>query len=119
MADVGQGSWEEVNRVNSTPGRNFGWDRCEGTHLFEGPELTEHELPIHEYSSVAGGPNCSITEGYVCADPTLPDLLGRYVYADFCAGELRSLIPRLGGARDDAPVGVSVDSPGSSRCWTR
>ncbi len=37
IADVGQGSWEEVNRYGNTSNRNFGWDRCEGTHLFEGP----------------------------------------------------------------------------------
>jgi hypothetical protein len=28
------------------------------------------------------------------------------VYGDLCRGEIRSLIPELGGARDDRPVGL-------------
>ena len=115
IGDVGAASWEEVSyeTIAGARGANFGWDNYEGTHLFEGPELTVHEPPIHEYSSALGGANCSITGGYVSRDRTLPDLFGRYVYADFCAGELRSLIPRLGGASDDAPLGLTVASPTS------
>ena len=54
-----------------------------------------------------------MTGGYVVRDPALPDLAGRYVYADFCGGELRSMVPTLGGAVDDAPLGLSVLEPSS------
>jgi hypothetical protein len=115
LADVGQASWEEVDfETRATAlGANFGWDNFEGTHLFEGPPLSEHELPIHEYSSASGTGNCSVTGGYVVRDQGLPTLIGRYLYADFCKGELRSFVPELGGASDDAPVGLTVSQPTS------
>ncbi len=115
IGDVGQRSWEEIDyeTLAGARGANFGWDDYEGTHLFEGPVLTDHELPILEYSSEDGSGNCAVTGGYVVRDPHLPDLVGRYVYADFCAGELRSMIPTLDGAVDDAPLGVSVSEPAS------
>ena len=115
IADVGAASWEEVNyeTITTSRGANFGWDNYEGTHLFEGPELTEHELPIHEYSSATGGPTARSSGATSRVIRALPDLLGRYLYADFCAGELRSLIPRLSGALDDAPLGLTVDRPTS------
>jgi hypothetical protein len=34
--------------------------------------------------------------------------LGRYLYGDFCAGELRSFVPNVDGARGDRPLGVDV-----------
>jgi hypothetical protein len=115
IGDVGQRSWEEIDyeTLAGARGANFGWDNYEGAHLFEGPVLADHELPILEYSSDDTSGNCSVTGGYVVRDPNLPDLVGRYVYADFCAGELRSMVPTLDGALDDAPLGVSVSQPAS------
>ena len=34
----------------------------------------------------------------------MPSLRGRYVYADFCRGQIRSLIPALPRAQDDTPI---------------
>ncbi len=115
IGDVGQESWEEIDyeTFGTARGANFGWDNYEGTHLFEGPTLTQQQLPILEYSSGDATPNCAVTGGYVVRDPALPDLAGRYVYADFCGGELRSMVPTLGGAVDDAPLGLSVLEPSS------
>ena len=38
IADVGQGSWEEIDFVSAgtPPGENFGWNYREGKHPFEG-----------------------------------------------------------------------------------
>ena len=53
--------------------------------------------PILTYGRDGG---CSITGGYVVRDPALPaPRTGRYLYGDFCAGELRSFVPAKGGAR--------------------
>ena len=41
-----------------------------------------------------------------------PRSCGRYLYGDFCAGELRSLVPSEGGAQDDRALGLEV--PGLS-----
>jgi glucose/arabinose dehydrogenase len=115
IADVGQGSWEEVNFTSPSrlAGANFGWDAFEGTHRFEAatPAPSGHQPPIFEYEN--GGENCAVVGGYVVRDRKLRSLNGRYVYADLCAGELRSFVPGLDGARKDRAVGHTVPSPTS------
>ncbi len=64
-----------------------------------------------EYSHSTGG--CSVTGGYVVRDPGLEELAGRYVYADFCEGELRSAVLDLPAATDDRSEGLDVRSPSS------
>ena len=51
--------------------------------------------------------------GYVVGDRGLPGLYKRYVYTDYCDGQLRSLVPHLGRAGGDRKLGVSVQEPGS------
>ncbi len=46
-------------------------------------------------------------------DPRLPSLRGRYVYADLCEGELRSLVPHLKRASGDRKLGLAVSTPSS------
>jgi glucose/arabinose dehydrogenase len=110
IGDVGQDSREEIDyeTLKSARGANFGWDAFEGFARFKSPDASpppkQHDRPIHDYPTAGG--NCAITGGYVVRDPNLPSLFGRYLYADFCAGEIRSLIPEIGGARDDGPVGL-------------
>ena len=58
--------------------------------------------PIHQYKHVDG--NCAVTGGYVSHDPKTPSLDGRYIYADYCKSQIRSLIPADGGASDDRPI---------------
>jgi hypothetical protein len=74
------------------------------------PAPAEHELPIHEYGHNGG--NCSVTGGYLVRDRKLDSVYGRYLYADFCVGEIRSLVPRLSGARKDRSLGIT--KPGIS-----
>jgi glucose/arabinose dehydrogenase len=121
IADVGQGSWEEVNFTSPSrlAGANFGWDAFEGTHRFDAatPAPSGHQPPIFEYEN--GGENCAVVGGYVVRDRKLRSLNGRYVYADLCAGELRSFVPGLDGARKDRALGPSVPSPTSFGEGTR
>jgi len=108
IADVGQDSQEEVDRVaiGEAAGANFGWSALEGTERFnEDQEAPGAIAPIFTYSRDRG---CSITGGYVIRSPELPSLQGRYLYGDFCTGELRSFAADGGGARDDRPVGLQV-----------
>jgi hypothetical protein len=44
----------------------------------------------------------------VVRDPGLRSLYGRYLYGDFCAGELRSFIPSLPKAVVDKALGPTV-----------
>ena len=104
IGDVGQARREEVDieRLRGARGANFGWPLYEGTLRFRPGRISRHTKPAHQYPHAGGA--CSITGGYVVGDRRLPGLLGRYIYGDYCTGEIRSLVPRPGGARRDRPL---------------
>jgi glucose/arabinose dehydrogenase len=111
IADVADGHWEEVDALNidTGGGENLGWPCWEGTaqHNTDGPCTTPpvQTAPIFEYDHLNG--RCAIIGGPVVRDPSLPDLDGRYLYGDFCTGEIRSIA--LGtNASDDRSIGVSA-----------
>jgi glucose/arabinose dehydrogenase len=117
--DVGQNRFEEVDytTVAAAAGANFGWDAFEGFSPYRDensgtPDPGGTTKPIFAYPHSRAG-SCSIIGGYVVGDPRLPSLRGRYVYADLCEGELRSLVPHLHGAGGDRRLGLHVDSPSS------
>ena len=85
VGDVGQGLWEEVDRVEL--GLNYGWDDREGAHCFEpasGCSLNNVD-PITEYDHGVGQ---SITGGYVYRGSINPSLPGIYVFGDFVTGRI-------------------------------
>jgi glucose/arabinose dehydrogenase len=101
IADVGQGSWEEINVVDvgdrdTGDGLNFGWPVLEGTHCFANDpcEDTGMVVPVAEYSH---GDGCSVTGGFVYRGAAMPGLDGHYFYGDYCGGWIRSLVRRGGG----------------------
>ncbi|MDH4334731.1 MAG: PQQ-dependent sugar dehydrogenase [Chloroflexota bacterium] len=91
IADVGQGSWEEIDRQpgDSPGGENYGWNVMEGRHC-SSPGCDQAGLvkPIAEYDHSLG---CSVTGGYVYRGSLQPDLAGIYVFADLCSGRLFTL----------------------------
>jgi glucose/arabinose dehydrogenase len=93
IADVGQDTREEINRVTTEElkGANFGWNLMEGTLEFAGSEPDDHVAPVYEYDT-RGPEGCSITGGYVYRGTAIPELTGAYLYADFCNGIIRGLI---------------------------
>jgi glucose/arabinose dehydrogenase len=114
IGDVGEKTFEEIDYSGRGKGGapNFGWSAYEGEKRFnEDQEAPGHVLPIQRYPRE--GENCAVTGGYVVRDERLEALDGRYLYADFCAGELRSFVPASGGARGDRRVGLSVPSVSS------
>ncbi|MFI5028358.1 MAG: PQQ-dependent sugar dehydrogenase [Solirubrobacterales bacterium] len=119
IGDVGQNRFEEVDytTVAGASGANFGWDAFEGFAPYREenggtPDPGGTVKPIFAYSHSRNG-SCAIVGGYVVHDPRLPSLQGRYLYSDYCEGGLHSLLPRLGRARDDHRLGLSVQSPTS------
>jgi glucose/arabinose dehydrogenase len=110
LADVGAGAAEEVNvlPLAAARGANFGWPQYEGNLLHDAsrPGADPPTFPMLTYPHTGG--RCAVTGGYVVHDPNLPSLAGRYVYADFCTGELRSFLPDVANqqALDDQPLGV-------------
>ncbi|MDP9238985.1 MAG: PQQ-dependent sugar dehydrogenase [Chloroflexota bacterium] len=86
VGDVGQGNWEEVDRV--VKGGNYGWSILEGNHCYKpasGCSTDGLSLPRAEYSHDFG---CSITGGYVYRGTAMPELDGYYIYGDYCSGRV-------------------------------
>ena len=110
IGDVGQDDAEEVDFAAAPArgrGANFGWKCFEGTLPNDGtmPPCTApgHIPPVFEYDKAG----CqAITGGYVVRDPGLPSLLGSYVYADYCDGVIRSVVPSTGAG--DAAAGLDL-----------
>lgn len=119
IGDVGQNRVEELDytTVGAAAGANFGWDAFEGFSPYGDensgtPDPGGTTKPIFAYSHNRGG-SCSIIGGYVVADRHLRSLYKRYVYADFCEGRLRSLVPHPRRAGGDRKLGLAVSSPTS------
>lgn len=88
IADVGQTSREEINRVIvGEAGLNYGWRCYEGTQPFNTqncPPQSELTFPIAEYTHNSG--NCSITGGYVYRGSMYPAINNLYFFGDYCSG---------------------------------
>ena len=105
--DVGQDTWEEINRGAS--GANYGWS------LYEGPESdAKYAPPIYAYGhGTTNTTGCSITGGafYNPATVQFPSgYVGDYFFADFCNGWIRRYDPATDAARGFATgLGSVVD----------
>jgi glucose/arabinose dehydrogenase len=97
LADVGQNAWEEIDLIQK--GQNYGWRIMEGAHCYtpkNGCDTFGLVMPIAEYGNGVHG--CSITGGHVYRGSAIRDLVGRYVFGDYCTGRLLS-ISEAGGGR--------------------
>lgn len=89
IADVGQGTWEEVNHVPSSTiangnALNFGWNVREGFVCYPpggsqdcSADSWAPELAYHHDEGV------SITGGYVYRGSSMPQHVGKYLYGDY------------------------------------
>jgi len=91
VGDVGQNTWEEVDRV--VKGGNYGWNTCEGFHKLGSttarcntPGLID---PVVEHPRTDAQ---SITGGYVYRGSAMPSLVGTYIYGDFVTGNIWALL---------------------------
>lgn len=116
IADVGQGTWEEIDfqpaltesNAAEVAGRNYGWRCFQGTVAFnsngatcptsfESDGLTgpvgmythggvPAEPPPRTFTNISG--TCAITGGYVYRGCAIPELVGSYVFTDYCTGRI-------------------------------
>ena len=113
IGDVGQSAREEIDWAPAASGLgrggDYGWACREGT--VAGPKTctvgANYIPPVFDYSQ--GSPR-AVTGGVVVRDAGLPTLRGRYVYADFFAGDIRSLVLAKPRAADDRSSGLSQSS---------
>jgi hypothetical protein len=103
LGDVGQGSFEEVDVI--VRGGNYGWDCYEGFADFEGGCARDSvQFPRAVYG--LAGAECAVTGGYVYRGSALPELVGHYVFADYCTG----VIWALDTGNPSAEARVIIDS---------
>jgi glucose/arabinose dehydrogenase len=105
IGDVGQNAWEEINVEDPRRGggRHYGWRTMEGFHCYSprtGCATEGLTLPIYAYGHDQG---CSVTGGYVYRGQDIPELVGTYLFSDYCSGTLWGL---RRGAEGEAEVSV-------------
>jgi glucose/arabinose dehydrogenase len=112
LADVGEARVEEVDYAprGTGAGANYGWPFLEGDRrnrpggeALAAPVLTRRHGPRV----------CALIGGLVVRDARLPSLAGRYVYGDFCTGEVRSAhlgLPRATGDRRETVTIPGLDA---------
>src|SRR6185503_4285662 len=85
--------WEEIDvtRAGTPGGLNYGWSIMEGAHCFKPAENCDRTglvMPVAEYGRDQG---CSVTGGHVYRGGRIPDLVGVYLFGDFCTGRIWGL----------------------------
>ena len=110
IPDTGHNDREEVNfqPATSVGGENYGWPTIEGTRCPKIEDLPYpcsqagiFDPPVAEYDHTRG---CAIVGGVVYRGSEIPQLRGRFIFADFCRGDIWSLQKR-----------DSVESTGSTQ----
>jgi glucose/arabinose dehydrogenase len=87
--DVGQNLYEEIDIIES--GKNYGWRIMEGFHCYfppSGCDTMGLTMPVWEYDH---GEGQSVTGGYVYRGTFVPELYGKYIYADYVSGKIWSI----------------------------
>src|SRR4051794_15015236 len=95
VGDVGENLWEEVDDVQK--GKNYGWGYMEGTHdgtlvAGDGTTVPGFTLPIFELGHNSASipvdrrASDSISGGFVYRGTAIPELYGKYVFADLGQG---------------------------------
>jgi glucose/arabinose dehydrogenase len=115
--DVGEVTWEEINE--GVAGSNYGWNICEGVCSPANPSYRD---PLFQYAhgSTSTTP-CAITGGvfYNPATVQFPQgYVGKYFFADICAGWIHLFDPVTSTAADFAsgislPVDLKTGTDGS------
>jgi glucose/arabinose dehydrogenase len=112
IGDVGQNAYEEVDHEPAgSGGRNYGWNRREGRHPYDGGDRPDGAVdPVIEYGRAGGA--CTVIGGFVYRGQRIRGLRGAYLYGDYCAGWIRAARTRDGRVLEQRDLGLQV--PGLS-----
>jgi glucose/arabinose dehydrogenase len=107
IGDVGQDAWEEIDHEPAgSGGRNYGWNRREGTHRFAGDRPPGAIDPVIEYGHDNGA--CTVIGGPVYRGHDIPGLRGAYLYGDFCAGWVKAARLQHGRVAEQRDLGLNI-----------
>jgi glucose/arabinose dehydrogenase len=106
IGDVGQNAIEEIDfrKRGTAKGVNFGWRPWEGRRRNFNEPAPGAVFPQLTKSHSDGW--CSITGGYVVRDRALGTLYGRYVYGDYCKGQIRAVKLSQSSAKGDQALAL-------------
>ncbi|NLT05629.1 MAG: PQQ-dependent sugar dehydrogenase, partial [Solirubrobacterales bacterium] len=114
VADVGEGTTEEITLLRAATGRgrgaDLGWNACEGafaTGSREDPCPRPGAL-LPQVEQLRDDGWRSIVTGPVVRDPSLPSLAGRLIYGDYFVDTPRSVAVTDGGVAGDRPEPLSL-----------
>lgn len=124
IADVGQGTWEEVNHLGATEGgRNLGWSCREGLGVFNAERCIEGETyvdPVHVHQTSVDG--CAVIGGFVYRGQEFADIAGgTYFHTDYCSASVWGIQQQADGTLESRllstldivqPTSLGVDSNG-------
>ena len=101
IGDVGQNWMEEIDfqPASSTGGENYGWNVAEGLECQGGGGTcgtnTGFTPPIHQYTRAGG---VAVIGGYVYRGSAIPEMQGRYLFADHGFTTIWSFVNNAGTA---------------------
>jgi len=98
VADVGDEQYEEIDTL--VAGGNYGWPLMEADDCHDPPSCDTVGVdlipPYYSYSHSVG---VAVIGGQVYRGPSMPDLVGNYIYADWIAGKVWCIVPQLPNGR--------------------
>jgi uncharacterized repeat protein (TIGR03806 family) len=96
LADVGQNQFEEINIIQN--GGNYGWRCKEANSNFNLANCDDSLIaPIASYAHELGN---SVTGGVVYRGNSIPQLQGKYIFADYGSGRLWAIQSDEQGQRE-------------------
>jgi hypothetical protein len=119
IGDVGQNCWEEIDVTPAGVGhQNFGWDVAEGNHCFNENQASNCNFSNCSMDGMTGAVaelahaegHCSITGGYVYRGKKIPDLVGTYLYGDYCSKRIFWLRWKDGMVADEGELTNDLES---------
>jgi glucose/arabinose dehydrogenase len=113
IADVGQDLYEEIDFMpaGQGAGANYGWNRMEGNHQYQGSAPAGAVAPVLELSHPDG--YCAVVGGFVYRGTKIPDLRGSYLYSDNCNPKISAIKVDGGRVVASRDLGVTMRSVSS------